>query len=200
MEFSTSSWHYKLVERVYGRSYFYLGYDTRKNVSLCKYFWSTVLGCILYSIWIPIKYIIVLPLQKLSKHFPETKYDFNTPKISEKSKDRIGMGFLIGFLCIIAGAAIYGLIVDFWKSLMLIGVVSLMIGVIVGIAVGINMLADLIRKYRHQKIRTKLENEYIREMKPKQKDTFWNMLKEYLKNKKQKVCPFLNFKDEVNGI
>lgn len=139
-------------------------------------------------------------MQKLSKHFPETNYDFNTPKLSEKTKDKIGIGFLIGLLGIISGVAAYGLITNFWKALQIIGVVGLMIGVVIGMAVGINMLGDYIRRYRHDRIRTRIQKEveFIKEIKPRQ-DTFWNMLKEYLKNKKQKVCPFLNFKDEIDS-
>lgn len=203
MEFSKSSWHYKLVSKFYGAGYFY-NYELegefdkmftgdfptgikpiRKNISLCKYFWSVVLATVLTGLYMPVKYLIVMPLSfaitGLASVLPSVDIDVNLPKISYKTRDRIGKIMVISLLGVLGGLVIYGLLTQFLTTITYI----IEIAFVTGAYVGIRLLLDEIH-------RRKLAKKKI-----KQPDNP-NLVKEFVKAKKSKICPIITFRDDFD--
>jgi len=200
MEFSKNSWHYKLVNKFYGEEYFadyrvnisergFRGYSKiDKNISLCKYFWSVVLATVATALYMPIKYLLVLPLgfivRELSSVLPSVDVEVNLPRMSYETKNKIGKVVVGFFLGIIVGLAIYGLIVKFWATIWYI----VEIGVVVGVWIVARLSLDYIVERRRRQERNVI----------KPKDP--NLVKEFVKAKKSKICPIIKFKDDPNEI
>ncbi len=198
MEFSKNSWHYKLVNKFYGEEYF-IDYEVKfsgrgfrghtkvdKNISLCKYFWSVVLATFATALYMPIKYLLVIPIgfivRKISSVIPSVEIEVNLPRMSYETRDKVGKVVLGFFLGIVIGLAIYGLIVKFWATFWYI----VEIGIVVGVWVGARLSLDYIVERRRRRDReTKLP-----------KDP--NLVKEFVKAKKSKICPIIKFKDDNN--
>lgn len=186
-DIDVNSWHYKLIEKVYGHYYFFQIDGVRKQVSLCKYFWSTFLGCILYIVWVPIKYIFVKPSIFISKRVPKT--DFNTPEISEKTKNRIGYGLLVIAIGFVGFEIIIGLITNFWITVALLAFV----GSIIGVCIGIASLIDYIKEQSWLRINGKMGREP--KISKQKTQNIFDLILTYIRSHKEKVCPFLTFKE-----
>jgi hypothetical protein len=199
MKFSKNSWHYKLVNRVYTERYFYtIRYDfnendpdprnwirrTQRNVSLCKYFWSVVLGCVLMALWTPINYLLVKPIE-----FVIRKYSLSLPDyewhISPESERKVGYIVLITVISLAGIGIVYGLIYQFLGTI----ITLLLIGGIIVVSFAVYGLGKFIG-YLIDHWPDKIKEKRIKE--PKKP----NIVMEAMKARKSKVCPLLDFTDD----
>ena len=160
-------WHYKLVQYVWGRSYFNSWGDPKypRRISLCTYFWSVVLSIFIYPVSIIWHTRVVQNHEDLSK--------------------AIGIWILIStfiqfFIVVLAGLSEW-----WWIGLAIFfGGIGAGAGV-AGAIIGIENLYNRIKCYRRKKY-----GEFVR--KPRKP----SLIKEFIKAKKNKVCPCIEFVDE----
>ena len=160
-------WHYKLVQYVWGRSYFNSWGDPKypRRISLCTYFWSVVLSTFMYPVSIVWHTRIVHNHEDLSK--------------------AIGIWILISTFVQIIIVVLAGLSEWWWIGLAIFfGGIGAGAGV-AGAIIGIENLYNRIKYYRRQRYK-----EVVR--KPRKP----SLIKEFIKAKKNKVCPCIEFIDE----
>ena len=176
MKLNRNSWHAKLNGFIYGWSYVY-------NVDcLCPYFWGTILAGFLLPFW-----LLGHGIVKIADAMPETNIHF--PTMSQNTKDKVGKGLGYGFICFMLTAiTIY--ILD---SIVEFGLIHVLywFGVIAGIAGGIIglIVLSVFLKVRYDDWRY----EHPKKSKPKKKNP--NLLVEFIKAKKDKHCPLVEWVD-----
>ena len=162
LKFSRTSWHYRLVDYIFGRWYFL---DNRQ-VSLCKYF-RTVLGC-----------LVLLPFIKLWRSLPN----------SVQNHEDLGKAISIW-------AVINTIIhITLWSqdsTLWWIGMTLFFGGLGAGTGVALVILGVW---WLHDRIVDRIhQNRYNKMLRG---DTKPSLIKEFIKAKKNKVCPCIEFIDE----
>lgn len=155
MQISKQSWHYRYMKWVFGD-------DNEIPTNLCTYFWLTVL------------FVATCPLILLGKGIGRL-YDNAPPAY----KIRPLIDSILGFCLVLAIVGlIYTIVLNFWVFLTLVGLVTVVIGSLIGITISITKLHDKIQDHRfpHRK---------------KQK----NLVIARFKAWKDKNCPLLKFKE-----
>ena len=151
MILSKSSLHYRLIIYTYGERHCH-------HISLCKYFWS-ILAAIIFH-----------PVVRLDHRLG--KYEFKSPVSDETLK--------IILVSILIGAIVFGLMIDWINTLIIIGISSGIIGLIVGIAILVLKIQDYLDS-RPYKQKMKREHHTL------------ILAKEFIESKKMKVCPLIQF-------
>lgn len=172
MKLNRNSWHAKLNIFVYGWSYL-------DSVDcLCPYFWGTLLAIFLSPWW-----ALGKGLARTIDAIPETNYQL--PSMSDETKDKVGLGiaysvFTLAIMgitfSILHNIAVHGLIHVLW----VIGVIALVTGVVVGFIIGCAFA-----KWKYDDWRS----EHPKEEKEKRE----NLLMEFIKAKKNKHCPLVEW-------
>lgn len=170
MKFSVDSWHYKLVEYVYGEQYFFIsdvhsywrsGRDQiRKNISLCKYFWNVI-----YAILIAVPTAVIRQVDG-----------------SVGADDTIGISTL--FYAEGLMGVLFSIIARNWWYLPIPWIMSV---TLVGVLLGAVILEDKLTVWKIKRF----ESPSRHPPKPKKP----SLLMAMLKAKKSKVCPIIEWED-----
>lgn len=161
LKLSKGSWHYKMLLCLKGQYYFYHYQGEQKRLSLCKYFWTVVIGVFQY------------PFTLMWRSLP----------LSIQDHDEAGQAIGI-WLAICTVVQIVFMLVDpswWWVGFTVFFVGLGFVGAVVGILALFEFLMD---KHYQRSIKKRLAR------KP-------SLFKEFIKAKKNKVCPCIEFVDEV---
>lgn len=155
MKLSVRSWHYRLLNYMWGES----------PSNLCKYFWALV-GTI-GTIW------FTFPIKQLIKYILE--HQIKLPSVADGYKQAteyilIFLGFM-GYITLV--------IIQPFLILAVTGGVGALIGIVFCIGLLVVWIQELLPKKKKKM------------MKPKLKQP--NLIMEFVKAKKSKVCPILEF-------
>lgn len=160
MKISKNSWHYRLWR--YSGLY-------PSTLSLCPYFWITVLLSISTFIWVP--HVLLAKSKRLEDHF----------------FTRLSLHILItlGYLSMALGA--YN---DPYIALAVYG----SLGTMAFVSIGCFMLSEYIKNWKTERREKRIAELRARDWKEKEKPP--NLLLETIKAKKEKYCPKLEFVDD----
>lgn len=161
LKLSKGSWHYKMLLILKGGYYFYHYDKKQKRLSLCKYFWTVVIGIFQY------------PFTVMWRSLPLSIQDH------DEAGKAIGVWLAI---CIVI--EIVSRIIDpswWWVGFTVFFIGLAFVGVIVG---AISLFEFLEDKNYERQMKRRIER------KP-------SLFKEFIKAKKNKVCPCIEFVDEV---
>jgi len=166
MRVSRNSWHYRLTDDIFW-------VDDRIN--LCKYFWLVVASIIVCFIVIPFKYV--------REQFGEP-YD----NIASLALAGVYIGTVFAIIALINNIRIDIVLFLFALPVIILGVIS---GALAGIVIGINAYDNRTNYGRQSFWNPEREsNKYkIKEHKP-------NLLLEFIRAKKGKYCPRIEFTED----
>lgn len=170
MKISTDSWHYKMICTMWE-------FD-RWNPppkSLCPYFWTVVGSTLVFPLW-----RLVMAAKDI--HFDMPKPSWSLPSMSHSRRVTIARTAGV-VLCV--GFGIYDIYIG---SYILAGV---MFGFAVYNALPSGFLGELIKSHRKEKAFKPRKYKEPKIKKPKEPNLFW----EYIKARKQKVCPLIEYVD-----
>jgi hypothetical protein len=181
MELSKTSTHYRLVRYVFGEEYF------TPTLSLCKYFWT----CILSFLISPTVFIVRHTRERLADTTVLDKL-VDMPSVEINIPHNVAVGLILGAL---AAMTIAGLYFAFWLTT----AVLIMIGVFIAVGLGIvkvsTFIADIMYERRKNR-RDKDISRYVIKGKEKKKRLWW----EYLMARKQKICPLISWKEDLDDM
>ena len=187
---SVKSWHYRLVFYVLGKWYFQKykkienGFGVEivpKNITLCKYFWSIVLCCAIFHGKVLSDKVIVPIFEFLDDVYNKRPIKIKWPKFNVNP---VYVRVIMGFVLIGVGISHY-LDENY-------GMMGFQFGLGIFLICGLGIIKYLIEN-KHKRQMLKM----IRCEKPKEKHH--SLTLEYLKARKGKYCPILQFYEPVDN-
>ena len=166
IKFSKNSWHYKMMNYLYGDKYFFHWKDTPKSINLCPYFREVIFS------------MIIFPFIKTWRSLPDSFRDHKN--MAQAIVIWLFMSIGLHILFVGIGQS------DMWY----IGLAVFFGGLgFIGLGYGIYALHSKISYKLYMYKREKRKGKPYKPYKP-------SLLTEFMRSKHEKICPCIEFVDE----